>query len=580
MKLKKLKVRGFRSLADFEIEFHEFLTIVVGENDAGKTSLIDCLKIITENKAVTLDDLTYGQEEIEICLELDDFSYKKSYEKEGASIKPIGLEGTPSSSFVNECIQKISSNDFDPDLEDNKNYLFQKSKQLGLPTRSNSKPSALKDKLLEKLREAPPKPIKDVEFPIFNSIKLDGQQFENIPNFFKTVFLKEKQSNIWQEKIKEDTTLEEFVRLQLEVYSNGISQKIQEQNLIDKLKRFLPELTDIKIEPTFELKDLNFDAKVKFLENGHEISIDRKGDGTKRRMTMALLELKKEQKINSSDEETVYLFDEPDTHLHVKAQLELAKTIQEFSTSGNQVVLTTHSPFILNSVRPEHVRILNRRNNSTSVKYISSDPDSYSKTLRNLGLENTHLFFSRIIIIVEGATEENFLPHQYFKKTGQPISSGLIKIINTEGINNIPGFAHALLELHDPNKIFILRDNDASPDLNNLIENLNISPAQSFIVGNKEFEDAFEAKILHNAWAQYHTDHNKQCPSDWTEENIENLKCSCLNEAKKFSGELKSLNKNGKKMTKPEFGKALGQYTDFEDMPDPLQKMLNRIIGD
>jgi len=36
MKIKKLKVKNFRSLKDIEIEFNEDITCIVGENDAGK----------------------------------------------------------------------------------------------------------------------------------------------------------------------------------------------------------------------------------------------------------------------------------------------------------------------------------------------------------------------------------------------------------------------------------------------------------------------------------------------------------------------------------------------------------------
>lgn len=106
---------------------------------------------------------------------------------------------------------------------------------------------------------------------------------------------------------------------------------------------FLPELTEVKVEPIFHPRDLNIDAKVKF-ENGNEISIENKGDGTNRRMTMALLEFKKEQLRIPNDDQTIYLFDEPDTHLHVRAQLELVATVEGFSSAGNQVILTTHSP--------------------------------------------------------------------------------------------------------------------------------------------------------------------------------------------------------------------------------------------
>ena len=46
--------------------------------------------------------------------------------------------------------------------------------------------------------------IENAIFPKFNNIQLDGKHFENVPAFFKEVFLREKQANIWSEKINND----------------------------------------------------------------------------------------------------------------------------------------------------------------------------------------------------------------------------------------------------------------------------------------------------------------------------------------------------------------------------------------
>lgn len=47
-------------------------------------------------------------------------------------------------------------------------------------------------------------------------------------------------------------------------------------------------------------------------------------------------------------EHKVFIFDEPDTHLHVKAQRELMEILEQIKQEA-QVIITTHSPFILNS---------------------------------------------------------------------------------------------------------------------------------------------------------------------------------------------------------------------------------------
>lgn len=579
MRLKRLQAQGFRSLAQLQIDFDNDLTIVVGENDAGKTSLIECLKVVTQGRSISLDDFPFNHNEIIITVEIDNFIFEKRYRKTNSNtIDEDPLQASPSQEYTIETLARLQPTNPNAEQEETHEFIKSTARIFGLTVRSNSVIANLRNQLLEKLSTGNNLVIHDATFPKFNSIQLDGRHFENVPAFFKEVFLKEKQTSIWQEQVNENTTIENFVKNHLEQYSDQVTEQIHNLGIIEKLQLFLPELTEVKVEPIFHARDLNMDAKVKFLENNNEISIDNKGDGTKRRMTMALLEFKKEQSKIPNDNQTIYLLDEPDTHLHVKAQLDLISTIEGFASLGDQVIMTTHSPFIVNAVKPSQVRLLKRHNGSSILKSLTSDPTHSSKVLRALGIENTHLFFSRKILIVEGETEEGFIPAQYLKQTGRTISSGLIKVINVHGVQNIIGFARAILELHDPQKIFILCDNDASPELQQLIEQLNIPQSHRYQIGAREFEDAFTSSALHRTWHQYHIDCNREPPEAWTIDAIEALKIQCTTDNHKFSKKLRSLNQGGKSMSKPIFGTSLGERAEIGELPQRLQELLNLLI--
>ncbi len=313
------------------------------------------------------------------------------------------------------------------------------------------------------------------------------------------------------------------------------------------------------------------------MENGKEVSIDKKGDGTKRRITMALLEYKKEQSLLEHDTSTIYLLDEPDTHLHVKAQIEFLETVKGFSRNGSQVILTTHSPFIINSVNPKQLRLLENNENRSKIRYLKQDIDVADRVLRSLGIENTYLFFSRHIVIVEGETEEQFLPSYFLKKYGETLSSSLVKVMNCKGITNIPGFARALLELHNPENIHLLYDNDASPELSELIDSLNVPADRKYIVGEKEFEDAFDDEALYSGWSQYLESSGKDIPASWTIEAISNLRKSCQLDGGKFSKQIRSLNQGGKKMSKPILGNALAEFLPDDRLPAKLLELVQAV---
>ena len=50
--IKSIHIKNFRSHIDFEMEFNQGLNVIIGENDAGKTTLIDSLKILFGNKKI------------------------------------------------------------------------------------------------------------------------------------------------------------------------------------------------------------------------------------------------------------------------------------------------------------------------------------------------------------------------------------------------------------------------------------------------------------------------------------------------------------------------------------------------
>jgi len=580
MKIIRLKIDGYRCLLNFELEFEPGLTVIVGENDRGKSSLIDCLKVITQNKAVEYDDINYDRKELNIDIEIEDFIYRKKFEKNEKVVNQKPMVVIPTEQYIVRVLGKINDSNYDLAIIDNQEEVKRIAKLFGLSVRSNSNVNNLIqgiNQLIEEKRLSGTFEIENVSFPQFNNIQLDGKQFENVSSFFKEIFLKERQNQIWQEKIDENTTIEDFVRKKIDSYSDSITQELHEKGILEKIKVFLSDLTDIKIEPIYETKDLNIDAKVKFLEGGsQEINIQKKGDGTKRRISMALLELKKEmsQIIEGS---TTYLLDEPDTHLHVKAQMDLLSTLYGFCKQGNQVIITTHSPFFVNAVKPEEIRLLHQKEiNCTKVKYISKSIEIDSTILRNIGIENSYLFFAKKILIVEGDTEEAFIPSFFENQLGITINSKFIKIINVTGIRNIYGFAQAILQIHSKENIYVIYDNDATEDTLSLISKLAVEDGNRLILGDKEFEDCFSCETLYNTWLSYLTEANfKKVPESWTLKKIQETKTRCCEDTTmKFSDELKRLTAGSKKFTKPIFGELLGKYVTLEQLPASIREFI------
>jgi len=55
--IKRLKVKGYKSLRDMEVRF-EPLNIILGPNAAGKSNLLDALNLFAANTPAVVSDIT------------------------------------------------------------------------------------------------------------------------------------------------------------------------------------------------------------------------------------------------------------------------------------------------------------------------------------------------------------------------------------------------------------------------------------------------------------------------------------------------------------------------------------------
>jgi putative ATP-dependent endonuclease of OLD family len=175
---------------------------------------------------------------------------------------------------------------------------------------------------------------------------------------------------------------------------------------------------------------------------------------------------------------------------------------------------------------------------------------------------------------VEGQTEEKFIPIMFDNLFGSNLYSNLIKVINAKGINNVPGFASAILELIGKENIFTLVDNDADETTIELIDQLTLDDTNKFTVGTKEFEDSFEPKTIYESWKKYVESCGRQIGNLWHEDLIAQKRNECIREDKKFSKELRVLNSGSKKMDKITLGMALGQYCPEDELDENLKNLL------
>lgn len=103
--------------------------------------------------------------------------------------------------------------------------------------------------------------------------------------------------------------------------------------------------------------------------------------------------------------EYVFLLDEPGLHLHPSGQKDLTHLLEDLSKK-NQVVYTTHSPFMINREYPERVRLVTKDEKGTMVDN-EAYRDNWKPLRQSIGLTVGDLFFfSNKGIILEIPTKK------------------------------------------------------------------------------------------------------------------------------------------------------------------------------
>jgi predicted ATP-dependent endonuclease of OLD family len=175
--------------------------------------------------------------------------------------------------------------------------------------------------------------------------------------------------------------------------------------------------------PTFEFT--NLPVSITLGEVGYQVRLDEWGSGTRNR-TQILLALFTAKKISESEESAskttpIIIIEEPECFLHPSAQAEFGKVIRDLAEEFSvQVIMTTHSPYMLSLTSPESNILLRRRAYRDQVReteHIDTSGENWMQPFAEaLGLESEEfepwkkLFVAgtEAVLLVEGEVDKAY----------------------------------------------------------------------------------------------------------------------------------------------------------------------------
>lgn len=430
MYLSSLKLWNFRKygkLGEIDIQsphllvkFTPGLNVLVGENDSGKTAIIDSIKLVLKTHAIDW-----------IRPSIDDF-YK------GASTFRIELTiSGMSESEASHFVEWLGWEEDEPYLR----LIYQARLKDGSIVTSDAKAGQSEDGIQLSseakvyLRTTYLRPLRDA------NNELTAGRNSRISQILEGHRLLQKNED-------EPHALEAIAEnanksMQEWFMSEKDGENSSKKQIIDVIDGFIHDFINTDYSSDVTLVDPEIKTILEKLSLG--IREDRHlGLGTMNRLYMAaeLLHLKQPLR----EQLNLCLIEELEAHLHPQSQLKVISALQ--TQKGVQFILTTHSPNITSKLHltDPDVNLLLCKVDSVfplSPGHTKLTKDDYAYLETFLDVTRSNLFFSKRLILVEGWAEDIILP-VLAKKMGHDFTKEEISIINV-GSTAYLRFAHIFM---------------------------------------------------------------------------------------------------------------------------------------
>lgn len=239
-------------------------------------------------------------------------------------------------------------------------------------------------------------------------------------------------------------------------------------SLAQRMARHIPNLSAVHVEPYWDfVKGADF-SNITITRDGKKLPLQELGAGSLARTALAMLEWDAEDQDGIASR--IRTMDEPDNRLHFDVQRRLIRLLR--ADVGNpevsiaQCVVSTHSLTMVDAT-PLHevVYIPPEIPESRKLRPLLTSTEAEAGELlgnirHGLGMPASWAYLEKAIIVVEGATESNYIGELYFRITGSTLIEDGVRVWDSQGCGNAVA---TVKRLHSGAraKVYLVLDTDA-----------------------------------------------------------------------------------------------------------------------
>ncbi|MFZ5885606.1 MAG: ATP-binding protein [Chloroflexota bacterium] len=429
MRLKSVGIKGFRPFKDEVVIPIDDLTVFIGKNDIGKSSILEALGVFFEGDGAKIEardcNIYSANNVVEIACEFDNLPDQVVLDVDAPTSlaneylltqqgtlrirKRFDLNGSKPKIDIFICAYHPTADGYQDLLSLTNTQLKERMRKLrvseeGVDLRVNH---VLRRAIWS---SSPNLRMGEVEIPVN---KEDAKKiWEQISKLLPTyaLFKSDRPSQDTDSEVQDPMKLAinaaiAEVQTELDRITEIVKQKAEEiaRNTHEQLKRIDPKLAS-ELHPDFRSDPKWSGVFSLTLNTDNGIPLNKRGSGVRRMVLLSFFRAEAERRRSEQSRYSlIYAIEEPETSQHPNNQRLLLEALRELSEEdGCQVLLTTHSPGFANMLPLESLRYIDRSADGTIIIQYGEE-QVYQNIADSLGvLPDTRV---KVLLCVEGPTD-------------------------------------------------------------------------------------------------------------------------------------------------------------------------------